>query len=141
MNYEQAKKLKPNEFKRLCGVTPQTFKQMVKIVEKQAKAKKKTGRPSKLSLENQILMTLEYLREYRTYFHIGKSWGLDESNVYRITKKIENILIREKNFRLPGQKELFKENNNLTTVVIDVTESPIERPKKKRTACAEETSA
>lgn len=132
MNYERAKKLKPDEFKRLCGVAPQTFERMVKIVEKQAKAKKKMGRPSKLSLENQILMTLEYLREYRTYFHIGKSWGLDESNVYRTIKKIENILIREKDFRLPGKKELFKENNNLTTVVVDVTESPIERPKKNQ---------
>ena len=134
MNYERAKELKPNEFKRLSGVTPQTFNLMVKIVKKQAKAQKKSGRPSKLSIENQILMTLEYLREYRTYFHIGKSWGLDESNVYRTIKKIENILIREKDFRLPGKKELFKENNNLTTVVIDVTESPIERPKKNKTS-------
>ena len=132
MNYEQARKLKPNEFKRLSGVTPQTFERMVEIVEEQLKTKKKAGRPSKLSLENQILMTLEYLREYRTYFHIGKSWGLDESNVYRTIKKIENILIREKDFSLPGKKELFKENNNLKTVVIDVTESPIERPKKNK---------
>ena len=132
MNYEQAKKLKPDEFKRLSGVTLQTFERMVEIVKKQVKTKKKAGRPSKLSLENQILMTLEYLREYRTYFHIGKSWGLDESNVYRTIKKIENILLREKDFSLPGKKELFQENNNLKTVVIDVTESPIERPKKNK---------
>ena len=130
MNYEKAKKLKPDEFKRLCGVSPQTFNQMVKIVKNHEKSKKKTGRPSKLSLENQILMTLEYLREYRTYFHIGKSWGLDESNVYRTIKKIENILIQEKDFRLLGKKELLKESNQLEAVVIDVTESPIERPKK-----------
>ncbi len=151
MNYEQARKLKPDEFKRLSGVTLQTFERMVEIVEKQVKAKKKVGRPSKLSLENQILMTLEYLREYRTYFqqldwvcwgnpstplvHIGKSWGLDESNVYRTIKKIENILIREKDFSLLGKRELFKENNNLKTVVIDVTESPIERPKKAVRPC------
>lgn len=132
MNYEQAKKLKPDEFKRLSGVTLQTFERMVEIVKKQVKTKKKAGRPSKLSLENQILMTLEYLREYRTYFHIGKSWGLDESNVYRTIKKIENILLREKDFSLPGKKELFQENNNLKTVVIDVTETPIERPKKNK---------
>lgn len=132
MKYEQARKLKPNEFKRLSGVRPQTFERMVEIVEEQLKTKKKAGRPSKLSLENQILMTLEYLREYRTYFHIGKSWGLDESNVYRTIKKIENILIREKDFRIPGKKELLKEDNNLKTVVIDVTESPIERPKKSK---------
>ncbi|NEO51432.1 MAG: transposase family protein, partial [Moorea sp. SIO4A3] len=41
---------------------------------------------SKLSLENQVLMTLEYLREYRTYFHIGQHWGLNESTVYRIIR-------------------------------------------------------
>lgn len=132
MNYERAKKLKPDEFKRLSGVTPQTFNRMIKIVEIQEKAQKKSGRPSKLSLENQILMTLAYLREYRTYFHIGKSWGLDESNVYRTIKKIENILIREKDFRIPGKKELLKGENNLKTVVMDVTESPIERPKKSK---------
>ena len=77
-------------------------------------------------------MTLEYLREYRTYFHIGQSWGLDESNVYRTIKKIENILIQEKDFRLPGKKELLKENGKVKALVIDVTESPIERPKKNR---------
>ena len=81
-------------------------------------------------------MTLEYLREYRTYFHIGQSWGLDESNVYRTIKKIENILIQEKDFRLPGKKELLREDNRLEAVVIDVTESPIERPKKTEIICA-----
>ena len=91
--------------------------------------------------ENQVLMTLEYLREYRTYFHIGQSWGLNESNVYRIITKIENILIQGKDFSLPGKKELLKSKGNLTTIVIDVTETPIERPKKKRTACAEVSSA
>ncbi len=54
MNYERAKNLKPDEFKRLSGVTPQTFNRMVEIVEIQEKAKKKSGRPSKLSRENQI---------------------------------------------------------------------------------------
>ncbi len=104
MNYERVQKLKPNDFKRLCGVTQRTFNRMVKIVENCERSKKKTGRPSKLNLENQVLMTLEYLREYRTYFHIGQSWGLNESNIYRIIKKIENILVQEKDFRLPGKK-------------------------------------
>ncbi|MEH2211389.1 MAG: transposase family protein [Nostoc sp.] len=27
-------------------------------------------------MEDQLLMTLEYWREYRTYFHIGQSWGV-----------------------------------------------------------------
>ena len=132
MNNKRAKKLKPDEFKRLCGVTPETFSQMVKIVENHEKLKKKTGRPSKLSLEEQVLMTLEYLREYRTYFHIGQSWGLNESNVYRTITKIEKILIKAKEFRLPEKKEVLKSNKNLNTIVVDVTETSIERPKKNR---------
>ena len=132
MNYERAKKLKSDAFKRLCGVSPETFAKMVKMIENHEESKIKTGRPSKLSRENQVLMTLEYLREYRTYFHIGQSWGLNESNVYRTIKKIENILIQEPDFRLPGKKELLKEKKKPEAIVIDVTETPIERPKKNR---------
>ena len=35
MTYEKVKKLKPEEFKSLCGVRPDPFAQMVKLVEKQ----------------------------------------------------------------------------------------------------------
>jgi hypothetical protein len=45
---------------------------MIRIVKAQEKEKKKTGRKPKLILEDQILITLQYLREYRTYYHIGK---------------------------------------------------------------------
>jgi hypothetical protein len=69
MGYETVKNLKAEEFKRLCGVNLETFECMVELVENHEELNKKTGRPSKLSLENQVLMTLEYLREYRTYFH------------------------------------------------------------------------
>ncbi len=39
-----------------------------------AKCKQKAagGKPNTLSVENQLLMVLEYWREYRTYFHIGQ---------------------------------------------------------------------
>ncbi|MEH1928098.1 transposase family protein [Nostoc sp.] len=79
MTYEQVKSLKPEDFKRLCGVRPETFNQMLKIVRSQKETKQKTGRPGKLSMEDQLLMTLEYWREYRTYFHIGQTWGVNES--------------------------------------------------------------
>jgi hypothetical protein len=70
MKYERAKHLKSAEFKRFWGVQLETFKQMVEIVEQQERQKKKTGRPGKISLEDQVLMTLEYWREYRTYFQL-----------------------------------------------------------------------
>jgi hypothetical protein len=65
MQYQQAKHLKPAEFKRFWGVKLETFKQMVEIVRQHEGQKKKTGRPGKISLEDQILMTLEYWRECR----------------------------------------------------------------------------
>ncbi len=132
MKYKEAKKLNPTDFKRLCGVYPETFAQMVKIGQKYQENKKVSGRPSKLSIENQILMTLEYLREYRTYFHIGKTWGIYESTAFRIIQKTENMLIKSGRFNLPGKKKLIDNNRELKTVVVDVTESPIERPKKNR---------
>lgn len=73
MTYEKVKSLKPEEFKRLCGVRQETFKRMAEVVRARSQTKLKTGRPSKLSVSDQMLMTLEYWREYRTYFHIGQS--------------------------------------------------------------------
>jgi len=55
--------------------------------------KEETGKPSKLSIEDQVLMSLS-IGEYRTYFHIGRSWDLHEATVCRIVKKVENALIR-----------------------------------------------
>lgn len=131
MIYEQVKHLKPEDFKRLCGVCPETFNQMVAVMQ-QAKQQLKPGRPSKLSIEDQVLMTLEYLREYRTYFHIAKSWGIYESTAYRIIRTVEDTLIASGRFRLPGKKKLLDLNHEIETIVVDVTESPIERPKKNR---------
>ncbi|WP_442940196.1 transposase family protein [Nostoc sp.] len=76
MTYEQVKNLKSEDFKRLCSVRPDTFNEMVEVVRSHSQAKQKTGQPGKLSLEDQLLMTLEYWREYRTYFHIQQIAGL-----------------------------------------------------------------
>jgi hypothetical protein len=130
MQYQQAKHLKPAEFKRFWGVKLETFKQMVEIVRQHEGQKKKTGRPGKISLENQILMTLEYWREYRTYFHIGQSWGVTESTACRIIRKVEKNLSQARVFTLPGKKRLYQRDSAIDVVVIDVTETPIERPKK-----------
>ena len=96
------------------------------------KIKKKPGRKPKLIVEDQILIMLEYLREYRTYYHISKTWKMSESNICRIVHKIENILIKSRQFRLPGKKELRQSSSEEEMVVMDVMESQIERPKKRQ---------
>jgi len=132
MSYEQVKNLEAAEFKRLCGVTPATFEQMVKVVAAEKALAKKSGRPSKLSIEDQVLMALEYWREYRTHFHMGISWGLDETNVLRNVRKIENILIKSGLFSLGGKKQLVNLDSEQEVLVVDVAEHEIERPKKNK---------
>lgn len=133
MSYEQIKKLRPVEFKRYCGVKPHTFQKMVEVfAEHLSKTRIKAGRPPKLSVEDQILMTLEYWREYRTYFHIAKSWGIAESNVSRIIRRVEDVLSKSKAFPLPGKKKLQASDHEIEFIVVDVAETPIERPKKSK---------
>jgi len=52
-------------------------------------------------------MTMEYLREYRTLAHIGASYDIAESNVQRTIKWVENVLVKDGTFRLPGKKALI----------------------------------
>jgi predicted transcriptional regulator len=107
MSYDQIKDLRPAEFKRYCGVEPETFQRMVELVSNHlTKKRRKTGRPPKLSVTDQVLLTLEYWREYRTLFHLATSWGIHESNVCRIIRRVEAILTNSKAFRLPGKKKL-----------------------------------
>lgn len=133
MKYTQIQGLTDEKFRRLTGVKRSTCDKMIEILTTANKIKKnKGGRTNKLSIEDQLLMALEYLREYRTYFHIGKSYEVSESTAYKIIKWVENILIKNPLFALPGKKELLKSDIKFETILIDATESPIERPKKSK---------
>lgn len=134
MTYEQHKDLKQSEFKRLCGVRPESFEKMVEVLSPHLNRQGKRGGQSKLSVANQLLITLEYWREYRTYFHIGQTWGLHESTVCRIVRKVEDILIQSGQFKLPGKKQLQQSPSEWKVLVVDVTETPIERPQKNNVA-------
>jgi len=82
-------------------------------------------------MEERLLMALEYIREYRTYFHAASSYGISESSCYRNIKWIEDTLIKHPDFALPGKKALLKSDMAYEVVLIDATETPIERPKKE----------
>ncbi|WP_416375326.1 helix-turn-helix domain-containing protein [Spiroplasma poulsonii] len=78
-------------------------------------------------------MTLLYWREYQTYFHLGKSFDISEANCYRNIKWIEDILIKNSDFQqLAGKKALINDYFNDKTIIIDATETPIQRPKKDK---------
>ena len=129
MRYETIQQLKDIDFKRLTGVQRKTFEQMLKVVEK---GLSDFGRPPKLSRANQLLMTLMYWREYRTEFHIAQSYGISEATVCRTIRKVEDALVRSKKFRLPGKKALQASETVFEVVLVDVSEQPVERPKKAK---------
>jgi hypothetical protein len=129
MRYETIKDLKDTDFKRLTGVRRETFEMMLEVVEK---GLRDFGRPTKLSRADQLLMTLMYWREYRTEFHIAQSYGLSESTVCRTIQKVENALVGSGKFRLPGKKALQPSDTLFEVVLVDVSEQPIERPKKAK---------
>jgi hypothetical protein len=129
MRYETIEHLKDSDFKRLTGVQRKTFDEMLKVVEK---GLRDFGRPSKLNRADQLLMTLMYWREYRTEFHIAQSYGISEATVCRTIQKVENALVRSGKFRLPGKKALQASETVFEVILVDVSEQPIERPKKAK---------
>lgn len=90
------------------------------------------GTHGKLSISDQILLTLQYWREYRTYFHIASDWGIHEATAYRTVKRIEDILVKADEFHLPGKRQLQQAETEIEVIIVDVAETEVERPKKNR---------
>ena len=131
MKYEIIKEYNDSQFRRITGVKRATFEKMIEILKKNyAEKHRRRGRNLKLSIEDQLLAALEYWREYRTYAHIAASYGIAESNMYRNIKWIEEVLIKDGTFSLPGKKELLKSDAEYEVILIDATETPVEHPPK-----------
>ena len=136
MKWKTVKKLSSEQFKRLVGVKPKTFEEMVleakrisQLQRKNVKGKKR-GPKEKLSYRDKVLMLLMYYREYRTFAHIATSYNISEAQCWRIVTSMERYLIKSELFHLPGKKMLTKSDVEWEVVIVDVSEHPIERPKK-----------
>lgn len=133
MFYKDVKELNPSLFKRLTGVKQDVFVQMLDCIthyKDHRRLHPSRGKPPKLSYADKLLLMLMYYREYRSQFHISITYGISESRVSEIISEMEGILIQDKRFHLPGKKALVLEENKFKVVLMDVTESPVERPKK-----------
>jgi hypothetical protein len=88
------------------------------------------GAPPKLTIEDKLFITLKYLREYRTMDSIAAEYGVCKASVCLSIRWVEDTLTKDGSFSLPGEKVLKKESPSIEYLVVDVTESPINRPKK-----------
>jgi Helix-turn-helix of DDE superfamily endonuclease len=116
-------------FRRTLGVKPHTYFEMRGVLEEREAKKTKQGRIPALDLDDQLVLTLQFWREYRTHHHLSLDWEVDESTVRRTIERVENALIKSGKFSLPGRKAL-RDNVDFEVIVVDVAENPIERPKK-----------
>ena len=93
---------------------------------------RKGGRRPKLTTGAPLFLTLQYWREYRTMEHLAFDFGVAKSTVSDTMTLTENALVQDGTFRLPGKKALLSPENAGRTLAVDVTESPVERPKKTK---------
>ena len=129
--------LKGKKFTRATGIKEAVFLEIVECVIAYKLQKRKSlnqGAVSTLSIEDQVLMTVLYWREYRSQENLGLDFHISQSRVSRIITEIENILIRSGQFSIPGKSALRNTVNEYEVVIVDVTETPTERPKKNRSA-------
>lgn len=83
-------------------------------------------------MADQLLLTLLYWREYRTQYHMAADFGISEPTCSRIIRRVEDVLSRSRRFKLPSKKQLQASDMVFEVIIVDATESPIQRPKKTK---------
>ena len=78
MRFIEVSEYNEQQFVRLTGVKRGVFLMMIEVVSQSQRA---FGRPRKLSVEDEVLLTLSYWREYRSQFHVASSFGVSEATV------------------------------------------------------------
>jgi hypothetical protein len=128
---KKATNAKDDLFKRLYGVKPGTFHKMLSILQRQYDVlHQKGGKPPKLTVEDKLYIALKYLREYRTMDSIAAEYGVCKGTVCLVIQWVEDTLVKDGAFALPGKKVLKRKSPSIRYIVVDVTESPINRPKE-----------
>jgi len=118
-------------FRRIIGVKKNTFKYLLMLLElKPKKSGKKLGRKPNLTSNKQLMLTLQYWSNYMTLLEVGFMFGVSEASACRIVKRIEDKLAKSGVCKLRGKKSLLTTDED--QIIIDVTECPIERPKRKK---------
>jgi len=125
-HYEKTQRLNNADFKQIIGVKRETFAAMVEVLTAEyLKRHEKGGRNTKLTLEERLIMTLKYLRQYPTHKELAYEFEVGESTVRDTIAWVENTLVKAEKFKLPGKKVLL-EDDGIEVILVDVMECPIE---------------
>ena len=131
-NRKRLKNLPKSHYKQIFGVSHGTFFKMYKTLRRAYRElHKQGGKPPKLSVLDKLIIALQYWREYRTYRHIAFDYGVGKTAIGNAVIWVEDTLIKSGLFALPSRRSML-EPSGIELVLIDVTEQPIERPKRGR---------
>jgi hypothetical protein len=97
-------KMHRKQFCRHTEVSPKTFAEMAAVLSLYEGRKKRSGRPAALSVAQQLLLTLEFWREYRTFAHLGDDWGMQEDGLHYTVERVEAALISSAPFQMPRKR-------------------------------------
>jgi len=129
--YAQLPTSAPDKFKRQVGLSKEEFDALhekLRAYIDQQKAlnplKKRGRKDSKLRLEDRLLLTLYYLRHYPTLINLGAVFGISESYCHKVYSRTARLLAKIE--KLQGRKTLLADPT--ATLILDVSEQPIERP-------------
>ena len=87
------------------------------------------GRPRKLKQDaDKLLLLFMYYRSYATHEFLGYFVGLDNSKVCRLFRVLEPLVAS----KIHIEKDRTLTEDKILDILLDVTEQPIQRPKKKK---------
>ena len=122
----------PSVCKRLFGLGFAHFEELLVKVQHEIDAHLQENPLSKRGIEaefsgaNQLLLTLEYLRQYPAFLSLGFSYGISESYANKVFHKIQAVPAAVVGLKNPAKLKY----KDVKTVIADVTVQPIERPQK-----------
>lgn len=129
LNYSELSR-KPRIFRKLTGLKLNHFaKILADISDCLDKEFSNLGRKPKIdSHEDRVLLVLIYYRCYMTQEFLSYLIGLDESNVCRLLKRVELLLVK----KIHIKKDRTLTGEKVEQLLIDATEQPTQRPKKAK---------
>jgi hypothetical protein len=137
---------KPEDTKRLLGIDYQSLQQLIEKAEAESKKyqaeklrliAKGGGRKPSLSNQDQILLTLSYLRHHSTFQYLGLNFGVCEStanNIFHYWLKILSSLLPPsllEQFKNEDVYNEFLDDLSEIELIVDSSEQTRQRPKDK----------
>jgi hypothetical protein len=111
------------EFEEICECVKPLWEETIE------RKKKRHGRTSQLkTFEDKLLALCIYYRTYIAHEFIGYLFGLHNTNICRLFKKLEPLVAKK--FTIKKDRTLTQEE--VLKLLADVTEQPTQRPSKKK---------